>query len=35
MPKILKFPQHNSPASNKEFENLMEYKNAMEKNMEL
>ena len=30
--KILKFPDLNSPASKKEFEKLLEYKNAMEKN---
>ena len=32
MSKILKFPDRNSPASKKEFEKLLEYKNAMEKN---
>ena len=32
MVKILKFPDRNSPASKKEFEKLLEYKNAMEKN---
>ena len=32
MTKILKFPDRNSPASKKEFEKLLEYKNAMEKN---
>ena len=32
MNKILKFPDLNSPASKKEFEKLLEYKNAMEKN---
>ena len=32
MTKILKFPDLNSPASKKEFEKLIAYKNAMEKN---
>ena len=31
MTKILKFPDLNSPASKKEFEKLITYKNAMEK----
>ena len=32
MSKILKFSDRNSPASKKEFEKLLEYKNVMEKN---